>query len=343
MTKVTIIVPVYNSEKYIERCIESLINQTLQEIEIIIIDDGSKDNTSQICDEYEKKDNRIKVIHKINEGAGIARNKGLEIATGEYIGFLDSDDYVDRSMFEILYKKAKLEDVQACFCGSNKVKDNFITKGEEIEDAIYDKKRILKESIPYICSGGEGQKIKGAIAVWHGIYNLAFIKENNISFFSEREFLSEDTLFNLIFFIYSDKIAFINKHLHYQCIIEESLSKVSMPFSLDAARNFYYFVLKYIKEHGEIEQKRCLNILRKRYLRECRGIIAKKIKKESDKKKIRQSLKKLYQDEILKEIIRNKKSIISILSLKDKIFLSLIQYRCSTFLKLIFQFSKLVK
>ena len=95
MAKVSIITPVYNAEKYINTALDSAINQTLKDLEIILINDGSSDCSGLICDEYAQKDERIKVIHQENRGAGISRNKGIEIATGEYIVFLDSDDYIE--------------------------------------------------------------------------------------------------------------------------------------------------------------------------------------------------------------------------------------------------------
>ena len=101
---ISIIVPVYKVEKYIDKCLNSILNQTYPDLEIILVDDGSPDNCGKICDEYEKKDKRIKVIHKKNGGQSEARNEGLKIATGKYIGFVDSDDYIKENMFEILYK-----------------------------------------------------------------------------------------------------------------------------------------------------------------------------------------------------------------------------------------------
>lgn len=97
---ISIIVPVYNVEKYLERCIESIVNQTYKDIEIILVDDGSPDNCSVICDRYAEKDNRIKVIHKQNGGLINARKSGLEIAQGDYIGFVDSDDWIEPEMYE---------------------------------------------------------------------------------------------------------------------------------------------------------------------------------------------------------------------------------------------------
>ncbi len=103
MAKVSVVVPVYNVEKYLERCIESIRNQTLEDIEIILVDDGSPDNCPKICDGFAEKDSRIKVIHKKNGGLSSARNAGIYAATGEYIGYIDSDDYAEPDMFEILY------------------------------------------------------------------------------------------------------------------------------------------------------------------------------------------------------------------------------------------------
>ena len=104
---ISIIVPVYNVEKYLERCVNSIINQTYKNIEIILVNDGSTDNSGNICDKFGKKDSRIKIIHKSNGGLSDARNAGLKIAKGEYIGFVDSDDYIKEDMFETLYNLNK--------------------------------------------------------------------------------------------------------------------------------------------------------------------------------------------------------------------------------------------
>lgn len=107
---ISIIVPVYNVESYLKRCVDSLINQTYKNLQIILVDDGSKDNCPFICDEYEKTDSRITVIHKKNAGVSAARNSGLDIAEGDYIGFVDSDDYVHPEMYEFLMRAIKEND-----------------------------------------------------------------------------------------------------------------------------------------------------------------------------------------------------------------------------------------
>ena len=109
--KVSIVVPIYNVEKYLRQCLDSIVNQTLKDIEIICVDDGSKDSSPEIIEEYVKKDSRVKVITKENSGYGNSMNRGFDMATGEYIGIVESDDYADPDMFEKLYDIAKKNDL----------------------------------------------------------------------------------------------------------------------------------------------------------------------------------------------------------------------------------------
>ena len=114
---ISVIVPIYNVDKYLERCIDSIINQTYKNLEIILVDDGSTDDCPRICDEYQKKDSRIKVIHKENGGLSDTRNKGIDIAKGKYYGFIDSDDYIDADMYAILYKNIVETHSDIAVCG----------------------------------------------------------------------------------------------------------------------------------------------------------------------------------------------------------------------------------
>ena len=113
---ISVIVPVYNVEEYLTQCIESIINQTYTNLEIILVDDGSTDQSGKICDEYAIKDDRIQVIHKENRGVGSARNVGLDTSKGEYVSFVDSDDYVDKNYIKILLKQMLEHNVQVSIC-----------------------------------------------------------------------------------------------------------------------------------------------------------------------------------------------------------------------------------
>ncbi|OOL43593.1 glycosyl transferase family 2, partial [Enterococcus faecium] len=104
------IVPVYKVEKYLRKCVDSILAQTFTDFEVILVDDGSPDNSGKICDEYAEKDNRVRVIHKENGGLSSARNAGIDVARGKYLGFVDSDDYIDEDMYEILYENLKIHD-----------------------------------------------------------------------------------------------------------------------------------------------------------------------------------------------------------------------------------------
>ena len=116
VNKISVIVPIYNVEKYIDRCIKSIVNQTYKNLEIILINDGSLDKSGQICDTWESKDNRIKVIHQMNSGVSVARNTGLENATGEYVTFVDSDDYIEPKYCEILKCRLEENNVDIIYC-----------------------------------------------------------------------------------------------------------------------------------------------------------------------------------------------------------------------------------
>lgn len=145
--KISIIVPIYNGENYIDKCIQSILNQTYSNIEVLLINDGSSDNSKKICEEYEKKDNRIKLINKENAGPGSAKNTGINHATGDYIGFVDSDDYIEKDMFEVLYNLSVENDADISMVAFTKVVDGkkMNTINFSGETIIYNKIEAMKE------------------------------------------------------------------------------------------------------------------------------------------------------------------------------------------------------
>ena len=144
MPKISIIIPVYNTEKYLVKCIDSLLYQSLEDIEIICVNDGSTDNSQKILDNYAKKDKRIKVIHQENKKQGAARNKGMGIATGEFIGYVDSDDWVDFDYFEELYIAAKKHNLDIALAtnvriGNGKTKKRLKIEKEQVAHSLQEK------------------------------------------------------------------------------------------------------------------------------------------------------------------------------------------------------------
>lgn len=197
MPKVSVIVPIYKVEKYLRQCIDSIINQSLKDIEIILVNDGSPDNCPKICDEYKKIDSRIKVIHKKNGGLSSARNAGMKIATGEYIGFVDSDDYIEHDMYEKMYYTAKEHDVDFVMSDYYKVHETNKTEVSAIIDGgIYNKNKIKNIIYPQLIMK-ENIDYGPLLAVWHCLYKNSFLKDNDI-YFDEVVKYSEDNLFSSI-------------------------------------------------------------------------------------------------------------------------------------------------
>ena len=149
---ISIIVPVYKVEKYLPECIESILKQTYSNLEIILVDDGSPDNSGKICDEYAEKDSRIKVIHKENGGVSSARNLGIEKSTGQYIAFIDADDYISNSYCEKILEKLKQENADCVACGYNRVYDNKIEEVISKEPYTLNNIKFL-EKILFVQSG----------------------------------------------------------------------------------------------------------------------------------------------------------------------------------------------
>lgn len=198
MVEISIIVPVYKVEKYLSRCVNSLVAQTCKNIEIILVDDGSPDQCPAMCDQLAETDDRIKVIHKANGGLSSARNAGMRIAQGKYIGFVDSDDDVELNMFAEMVEAA--EQNNADFVMSDYVR--YLENGEKylvsakLRSGIYDKEDIEKEIYPSLIMG-ENIDYGPILSVWHCIYNHKFLKNNNIVFANDVKW-SEDNLFSAI-------------------------------------------------------------------------------------------------------------------------------------------------
>lgn len=217
--KISIIIPVYDVVKYIHKCIKSVLKQTYTNLEIILVDDESPDQCGKIAEEYAVIDSRIQVIHKKNGGLSDARNAGLSIATGEFIYFLDSDDYIENDLIEKAYGIYESQDVDlVCF---NYVRLNEAT-GEvhktHFPNQCYERKNSGEN---LILSVYLEEKIE--FCVWNKLYKTDIIKKNNIHFENNYEVFSEDISFNLYYILYCNKIVMLEECLHYYLIRESSI------------------------------------------------------------------------------------------------------------------------
>ncbi len=229
--KVSIIVPVYNVEKYAEQCFDSLLAQTLQDIEIILVDDGSTDSSGEICDKYAQKDDRVKVIHQDNKGLGLSRNSGMAIARGDYIGFVDSDDYVSEDMYRILYENAQKYNADISYCREKRFRtgDSITNNNEEYscEIKIWSEGEIQQYLLDRIgLPPKEKNNVLYGASVWGGVFLRKRLVELGASFVSEREFISEDMLFDIDVIPYCKTIIHSDDELYYYRRNDDSLTTV---------------------------------------------------------------------------------------------------------------------
>lgn len=225
--KISIIVPVYNVEKYLSQCIESIINQNHKNIEIILVNDGSTDKSGDICDKYSLKDNRIKVIHKKNEGVSIARNTGLKVATGEYIAFVDGDDLVDKDIYTRLinvinnskYDLVMCRFYRSFFNGENIIEDEPLEEGEYERNEVFEK--LILPMIGNDFKNTGKTLIMGAI--WRCLYKKEIIKKNKIEFPIIK--IAEDMLFHLNYLGYCNYVYVEKEPLYYYRYNNNSATK----------------------------------------------------------------------------------------------------------------------
>ena len=210
--KVSIIVPVYNVEKYLRQCMDSILNQSLKEIEIICINDGSTDNSLQILEEYAQRDKRIKIINKRNEGLSSARNTGMEYATGEYIGFVDSDDFINEKMYENLYINAKSNKSDIVMCPAYVFDDKIPELNHkkpyfslECLDKKFDNKIFDHTQTKNLIFNVN-------VTCWNKIYKYQFLNEIGAKF---HKMYFEDNIFFYETYLKAKRISLIRDFLYY--------------------------------------------------------------------------------------------------------------------------------
>ena len=236
--KVSVIVPVYNTEKYLRKCIDSLVNQTLEDVEIVIINDGSKDSSEHIIKEYiEKYPDKFVYRSQENSGQAVARNKAIELCNGEYIGFMDSDDFAKTDMFERLYNKAVETDADHVACGFTEV---TYENGKEIELQHYVASKVAYET--------KDMFIGALVTPVLHLFKRDIIQKSQVKF--PEGFIYEDTAFYLNLIPYIKKMAVIEEPLSYH--VKHSNSTMTIFKAERVANIFPVFdaTLNYYKEHN---------------------------------------------------------------------------------------------
>jgi glycosyltransferase involved in cell wall biosynthesis len=277
LPKISVVIPVYNVEKHIKRCIDSVLNQTYQDFEIILIDDGSEDQSGQICDEYANKDKRVKVIHKENARVSAARNDGIKMAKGKYLSFIDSDDWIEPEMFQVMVNKAEELNLDFIMCDYkkrfNKYEDH---RSQPIRSGYYSTEEIKKELFPCLIMF-EYIEFPPTISNWVCIFNLEFIRKNNLYYdedihYCEDSILGSKMMYHATNFYYLKGYYFYNyfynpasttntyngKKWNYYQIINDRLIEYfgktnDFDFSRQIKINMLYFTLNTL---GQIQYSR---------------------------------------------------------------------------------------
>ena len=209
---ISILMPVYNSQEYLKNTVQDVINQSYKEWELILVDDGSKDNSKNICIELQKIDNRIRFINKENTGVSDTRNIALDNAKGKYIAFIDSDDSVHKDYLKILLSSIEKSKGQLAVCGFKERKSSTNGQIEELSRVFYPKEVIaMKDMKDLIMDFGNSGLLN---PLWNKLYSREIIEENNIRFKEDIE-TGEDFIFNLQYFRIIKKICFSKKELYY--------------------------------------------------------------------------------------------------------------------------------
>lgn len=221
---------------------ESLINQTYNNLEIILVDDGSVDDSPQICDSYARNDSRIRVIHKENGGLGFARNSGLELAKGEYVAFCDSDDFVDRDMYRRLMEEAKKERADAVFCDFVYQKNYGTVElpGSTIPAGSYPGRELLRNMLGALPE--EKRDIAFDVSVCKSVYCRKTMECAAAWFRSERDVICEDLFFHIDFLLQAKQVRYIPEKLYHYCTNEGSLSHRFLPGRLEQEKQMYRLV-----------------------------------------------------------------------------------------------------
>ncbi len=207
--KVSVVIPVYNSEKYLKKCLNSVINQTLKETEIICVDDGSTDASVKIMEEFAEKDGRIQIIRQANQFAGVARNNGLKSAKGKYIVFWDADDYFEADALKTLYSRCEREKADVCLCAVSSFHDGSVKK--RIDESFL-KRRFLPKTRVFSAKTHPQYIFNVASnAPWQRMYLTSFIKEKGIEFQNLRQ--ANDTYFVMMSMFYAKRITYTEKAL----------------------------------------------------------------------------------------------------------------------------------
>ncbi|TYP69132.1 glycosyltransferase [Paenibacillus methanolicus] len=306
---ISVIVPTYNAEEFLPRCLDSILAQTFANIEVIVVNDGSKDRSGIIADEYSVRDSRVRVIHKENSGAGKTRNSGLEIARGQYIGFVDADDWIAPEMYEELYQAAVRDQSEVAMADFYRVTDRGQPKPKctNLKQTLYENKSII-DNILILMFGADSKAdddVAVEMCVWRNIYKRELIERNGIQFYSEREYISEDLVFNIEVLTRATRVSIVNKPLYYYVLNINSLTKKYQRDRFEKDSRLYLYMRERLNEIGMLRDNE--ERLMRTFIGRARTCIiseARDNKQDNVRMRIKR-IRSITNDSMLQEVIRS--------------------------------------
>ena len=256
---ISVIVPVYNVEPFLKRCVKSIMKQTYRDIEIILVNDGSTDNCFEICTELQKEDSRIKVINKKNQGLGAARNSGLSLSKGEYVTFVDSDDWISESHIERLFRTAARSLADAVIGSYTRVYSDGrkkIIRANLAQGTYEGERQIVSEIVlPLIGSVPESKNdVQLEASVCMNLYRTDVIRKHGMQFLNERKIGSEDLFFNLDFFMHSSRVEVSDEVGYFYFENRNSISRAYDRRRIERVNNCYSETIKWISDFNLSEK-----------------------------------------------------------------------------------------
>ena len=340
--KLSIIVPVYNVQRYLDECVQSIVNQTFIDWECILVDDGSTDGSGAMCDEWAQKDSRIKVIHKENGGLGSARNAGIAEANGDFVAFVDSDDFVSENIFAFLLEKTSENDLDAVWCALYRFFDDDpgTASVRHIPNMFCSGSSCIlnKMFLQIISADNFSTEIPGTMCA--AVYKKSIISANNLSVPDSRLTNSEDNHFNLMFLPFCERVMWVDNPLYYYRNNTSSLSNSVSAGKVRAINNFARIAKELAEQHHLDENV----ILRKIKIRTMVSFsrLVKKLADTSTLRSFKDNLSEFY--EILDVDIFPDMSYIRAMPYKVYIFSLLVCSRMYTVLYfLIKTYSRIIK
>lgn len=289
---ITVVIPVYRTQRYLERCIRSVAEQTYRKLQILLIDDGSPDNCPAICDKWAEKEPRITVIHKKNAGLGMARNTGLEAARGAYVCFLDSDDYLAPQALALAWKAAKRERADAVvfgFVNVDAAEKELSRRVPKMDRTVYRGAEIWEQFLPRFLEGNRKMGLFPGVC-W-SLFSMEAVGQGNWRFPSERDVLCEDICALLELYRHVDTVAVLPMALYHYRRNDASLSHSYRPDRFEKAKCCYGQLLKIAAQYPEPAK----------IVRSCGEVFLSQtiaaMKQESD-------LRDILNDETLQQVLR---------------------------------------